>query len=441
MNIKKFLYIILVLFLMGSSSVFAAAGDPVLEPIVITQIESTDKSGDDGTLITGTAGTNTYGACWNADGDLVDCSGVPLAVADIDDTPVDGETAQPISSNYMYDHITDTDQHPEYMTPAEHTTAVGADYDTEAELLALFAAKADESIVGTSLNADDLELDGTILQTAAEIPHTDVAETLSEPWDLGTSTLDNITQITLRKLDDIQDTDASKAFAWGAYTLTHSSTTDGWGGVILHTNVADNASDTTLLTLQADDADDASTIFLNIIEDADGTPASLFKISQRTFTIGENAKVEGIKEYRIEGGADVMADDNYNGVTLGGKVAGSGVSAWNPVFLAADGKYDEADADNALYPAIGLAVLCSDATWDCDADDGLTILIQGVVRNEGWTGLTIGGNVFLSDDPTTTTGITQTAPSTSTDCVQKIGVALSDSEIFFNFTGEYYLVE
>ena len=265
-----------------------------------------------------------------------------------------------------------------------------------------------------------------------DVPDADVADDI---------TLTNITQATSRKINDIQDTDASKAFAWGAYTLTHASTTDGWGGVILHSNVADNASDTTLLTLQSDDADDANTIFLNVIEDADGTPASLFKISQRTLTIGANAGVEGIMEYRIEGGADVMADDKYNGITLGGKVAGSGVSAWNPVFLAADGKYDEADADNALYPAIGLAVLCSDATWDCDADDGLTILIQGVVRNEGWTGLTIGGNVYLSDDPTTTTGITQTAPATSTDCVQKIGVALSDSEIFFNFTGEYYLVE
>jgi len=34
-----------------------------------------------------------------------------------------------------------------------------------------------ESIVGTSLNADDLELNGAVLQTAAEIPHTDAAQT------------------------------------------------------------------------------------------------------------------------------------------------------------------------------------------------------------------------------------------------------------------------
>jgi len=64
------------------------------------------------------------------------------------------------------------------------TSVLGAAYDTEAKLLALFAAKADESIVGTSLNADDLELNGAVLQTAAEIPHTDVAETVTAAWTL-----------------------------------------------------------------------------------------------------------------------------------------------------------------------------------------------------------------------------------------------------------------
>lgn len=38
---------------------------------------------------------------------------------------------------------------------------------------------AKESVVGTSLNADDLELNGTVLQTAAEIPHIDAAQSWS----------------------------------------------------------------------------------------------------------------------------------------------------------------------------------------------------------------------------------------------------------------------
>jgi hypothetical protein len=40
-------------------------------------------------------------------------------------------------------------------------------------------ARALESVVGTSLNADDLELDGAVLQTAAEIPHIDAAQNWS----------------------------------------------------------------------------------------------------------------------------------------------------------------------------------------------------------------------------------------------------------------------
>ena len=234
------------------------------------------------------------------------------------------------------------------------------------------------------------------------------------------------------ELNKLGNPTSSPSFSFGAWTLTHASTTDGWGGVTLYTNVADNASDTTLLTLKADDADDVNTIFFTVIEDADGSPAVLWKMSQRTFTIGTNAYIGGIKEYQIQVGADVMGDDEYNGITLEGKNAGSNVSQWNPVFLASDGKYDEADAGNALFPAVGLAVECDDETWDCNDTDGLTILKTGVVRNEGWAGLTVGGGVFLSDDPTTTTGITQTEP-TGDNYGQKIGVALSDSEILFNF--------
>jgi len=52
-------------------------------------LDGMSKSGDDATLITGTKGTNTYCAVWNADGDLVDGPGVPYVsggtdVADAD---------------------------------------------------------------------------------------------------------------------------------------------------------------------------------------------------------------------------------------------------------------------------------------------------------------------------------------------------------------------
>lgn len=53
---------------------WAADGDPLLAPLVISNIEATDLSGSDGTLITGTAGASGQLAMFNADGDLVDAS-------------------------------------------------------------------------------------------------------------------------------------------------------------------------------------------------------------------------------------------------------------------------------------------------------------------------------------------------------------------------------
>jgi hypothetical protein len=64
-----------------ASIAFGAAGDPILEPVLITEIESTDRSGVDGTLISGTAGTSGNVAEWNADGDLVDAAIAKVNIA------------------------------------------------------------------------------------------------------------------------------------------------------------------------------------------------------------------------------------------------------------------------------------------------------------------------------------------------------------------------
>jgi len=53
-------------------------------------------------------------------------------------------------------------------------------------------ARCLESVFGTALEADDLELNSTTLQLAAEIPHTDVNETISGAWTFsGNVTLDD----------------------------------------------------------------------------------------------------------------------------------------------------------------------------------------------------------------------------------------------------------
>ena len=70
---------------------------------------------------------------------------------------------------------------------------------TDADIDTLLDTKANTSIVGTSLNADDLELNGAVLQTAAEIPHTDTAQT----WTgLQTLALQRLTAKTAEPTDE-----------------------------------------------------------------------------------------------------------------------------------------------------------------------------------------------------------------------------------------------
>lgn len=81
---KKYLVLMLVVaFLFGTSGItFAAtvAGDPLLNPLLISEIDVSDKIGDTGTLCQGTAGTSTYAAVWDATGNLVDGPGVPAII-------------------------------------------------------------------------------------------------------------------------------------------------------------------------------------------------------------------------------------------------------------------------------------------------------------------------------------------------------------------------
>jgi len=132
--------------------------------------------------------------------------------------------------------------------------------------------------------------------------------------------------------------------------------------------------------------------------------------------------------------ADGMADDNYNGDTIIGRNCGEGLTQWDTVRLVNDADpFHQADADAAgEFPAIGIAVAA------CTDTNPAVILVKGVARNEGWTGLTPGGKVYLSD---TAGGVTQTPPATSGDCVQIVGWALSDSEIYFDFSRPYVELE
>lgn len=128
--------------------------------------------------------------------------------------------------------------------------------------------------------------------------------------------------------------------------------------------------------------------------------------------------------------ADGLSDDTYDGITLTGRNGGETVAQWELVrFNSADSEFHLADANAAgEFPARGIAVAAS--------SDGaaITVLVNGVVRNDGWAWGTVGGPIYLSE---TAGALTQTAPSTSGSAVQIVGWALSDDEAYLNFSGHW----
>ncbi len=118
-----------------------------------------------------------------------------------------------------------------------------------------------------------------------------------------------------------------------------------------------------------------------------------------------------------------LSDDTFTGRSITGLNAGESITQWNTVFLNdADGEYHQADADaSGEYPCRGIA-----ASTAADGSS-LTIVTEGIIRNDGWTWTGEGSTLYLSD---TAGGITETAPSTAGDWVQAVGWTISDDEMY-----------
>ena len=143
-----------------------------------------------------------------------------------------------------------------------------------------------------------------------------------------------------------------------------------------------------------------------------------------------------IPNLTIDATADGMTDDNWSGIGISGIASGDdALLQWQIVFYDSSvARWELADATAASgeYPAWGIATAAKD-----DGEE-LIVCIRCVVRNEGWTGLTPGAPIYLGE----TDGLlTETVPTTANDCVQIIGFALSDSEILFDFSRPYQLVQ
>lgn len=120
-------------------------------------------------------------------------------------------------------------------------------------------------------------------------------------------------------------------------------------------------------------------------------------------------------------------DDTAYGETMGGILAGDTLAQWDLVYLdSTSGRWEKADAD-----AIGTAgsVLLGLAMASGTDGGSLTVLLKGIVRNDGWTWSGAGKVLYAS---TTAAAMSETAVSGEDDVARVLGHTLSDDCIFFN---------
>lgn len=115
------------------------------------------------------------------------------------------------------------------------------------------------------------------------------------------------------------------------------------------------------------------------------------------------------------------SDLTASGITAIVTVDTNSVGVGSALVLAADGHYDEADADSATtMPCTAIALQTSTGSK--------TVLLKGFVRNDAWN-WTPGSALYVS---ATVGTFTHTAPTTSGQQVQKIGYAYTADIIWFD---------
>lgn len=347
-----------------------------------------------------------------------------------------------------------------------------------------------------TLEADDLELSGSTLQLVAEIPHTDVLNSWTEvqgyssdkgfffgasdqflvqydssddewqvkaPVDSGANTDEALdaseTEITV---DDSSLLAANEIIKIDSEYMTVSSIDDGTTITVVrgaldsteatHANPSDiywmkqmlginNSGD---LTGSAVALPTINLLDSNMPDSADQI-AGYFQADYQTGASGsEDTQVKIMARY---GGANKMVfqenEDVWDGVdgTFGtspvivGTTDAGATSARGQALrqVSSDGEYESADANlgtcgagaEDCFPAQVVAI-------NGGVGSGKQYIISGKICETDWNWGTIGGTIYLSEDPSTDEGLTQTAPSDSGDCVQTLGYAYSADCIVFN---------
>lgn len=146
------------------------------------------------------------------------------------------------------------------------------------------------------------------------------------------------------------------------------------------------------------------------------------KISRYRMDMGELPinSVAGIKLMN-----EPSADSTASGLIMTAIVDTNAEGIGAPLFMAADGHLDTADADSATTsPCVALALETGTGSKK--------ILVHGVLRNDGWNWTTGPGSSSLIYISNTTGTLTQTQPSGTDDVIQPVGWALSDDCIYFS---------
>ncbi len=126
------------------------------------------------------------------------------------------------------------------------------------------------------------------------------------------------------------------------------------------------------------------------------------------------------------------SDDTFTGETLQGLNAGATIAQWDCVYLGSASKWLLTDADAATTAGGVMVAMATAAGTDTNP---LTVILRGVVRNDGWTWATVGAPLYL--DTATPGGMTLTAPSGTDDVVKIVGYVLSDDCIYFNPSNDW----
>lgn len=162
-----------------------------------------------------------------------------------------------------------------------------------------------------------------------------------------------------------------------------------------------------ITALTADTAPTSDDLVVSV-NDPSGTPRNRKVTLSDLFAAGNS----GINAMTVA----LATDDTWSGLAYTAN-AGAAISQWELVFLDpndANNEWQKADADLAGdFPAWGFA---TSAGTDGNA---LVVMFKGCFRNDAWQATYTDGALLYLDD-TTVGGITATAPSTSTDCVQPV---------------------